>query len=340
VGIDVSKSDLQVLMLAERQDRSTKTVASRKFSNTATGHRDLKKWVDQRVKVREAQLLFLMEVTGSYHENILYFLYENGYSAHLELGKRTKAFMKSEGYKSKTDQIDARGLALMMLQKQFEPWTPASKEILSIRQILRLRRDLVQQRARHLNQLHAHQAGYLKDPLVKATLKKMILSHTKQVDLLWKKALELLKKDPELHQHVKRIVESVHGLGILTVLEVLSETNGFQTFSSIKQLVSYAGYDVIEDQSGKYRGPTRISKQGNERLRTSMYMAARSHINGKKGPVYQLYERLMERNGGIYKKAAVAVQRKLLALIYTLWKNQTAYDPEYHLKQKEVALTS
>ncbi|MCW3125082.1 MAG: transposase family protein, partial [Bacteroidetes bacterium] len=37
---------------------------------------------------------------------------------------------------------------------------------------------------------------------------------------------------------------------------------------------------------------------------------------------------------GIKMKAAVAVQRKLLELIYTLWKKEEMYDPDY-LKKLE-----
>ena len=340
VGLDMSKDDFLVRMLAERTDRSTKTVGSRKFKNNASGHQQLVAWVLKRYKTPGVALLFLMEVTGCYHENLLYYLYENGYQVHLALGKRTKAFMKSEGYKSKTDKIDAHGLALMVLQKQLSPWSPASKHILRIRQILRLRRDLVNQRTRFTNKLKALLAGYLKEDFVRETLERNIASLNEQVDMLEKKAFELLKQDEELHQHVNRIADSVPGLGTLTVLSVLAETNGFKNFSSLKQLISYAGYDVVQNQSGKYQGQTRISKQGNARIRAAMHMASVAHIRGKSGPIYQLFERLMARNGGIYKKAAVAVQRKLLRLIYTLWKNNTSYDPQYHLKQKAVALTN
>ena len=31
----------------------------------------------------------------------------------------------------------------------------------------------------------------------------------------------------------------------------------------------------------------------------------------------------------------VAVQRKLLCMIYTLWKKNEVFDPEYHLEKKE-----
>jgi hypothetical protein len=53
-------------------------------------------------------------------------------------------------------------------------------------------------------------------------------------------------------------------------------------------------------------------------------------ISSKKGFYYQLYIRLLQRNGGIKKKALVAVQRKLLALIYTLWKKNKAFDISYY----------
>lgn len=61
-----------------------------------------------------------------------------------------------------------------------------------------------------------------------------------------------------------------------------------------------------------------------------MYMPAISLIRSKKTPLYRLYLRLCERNGGIKKKALVAVQRKMLCLIYALWKSGEAYDPDYH----------
>ena len=338
VGIDMSKDEFSVRMLAEHTDRRTKTVGSRKFKNNDSGHQAFVAWVLKHYKTQGVDLLFLMEVTGCYHENLLYYLHENGYQVHLALGKRTKAFMKSEGYKSKTDKIDAHGLALMVLQKQLKPWAPASKHILRIRQILRLRRDMVNQRTRLTNKLKALLAGYLKEEVVRETLERQIASLNEEIDLLEKEAFKLLKQDQELHQHVKRIADSVHGLGDLTVLSVLAETNGFKSFTSLKQLISYAGYDVVQNQSGTYQGQTRISKQGNARIRAAMHMAAVTHIRGESGPIYQLFDRLMARNGGIYKKAAVAVQRKLLRLIYTLWKNNTPYDPQYHLKQNTVAL--
>jgi len=38
-------------------------------------------------------------------------------------------------------------------------------------------------------------------------------------------------------------------------------------FKNQRQLVSFAGYDVIENSSGKHRGKTKISKKGNAHIR-------------------------------------------------------------------------
>ena len=40
-------------------------------------------------------------------------------------------------------------------------------------------------------------------------------------------------------------------------------------------------------------------------------------------------------------KGVVAVQRKLLVLIYTLWKNDSEYDPRYEIKKEigQIALS-
>ena len=49
----------------------------------------------------------------------------------------------------------------------------------------------------------------------------------------------------------------------MSIITVIAETKGFAEISSIKQLSSYAGYDVQLRASGKWEGKSRISKKGN-----------------------------------------------------------------------------
>ena len=61
---------------------------------------------------------------------------------------------------------------------------------------------------------------------------------------------------------------------MITIATVLAETNGFEMFSNHRQLTSYSGYDVVENQSGKRMGKTKISKKGNSHIRRILHMAA------------------------------------------------------------------
>ena len=100
---------------------------------------------------------------------------------------------------------------------------------------------------------------------------------------------------------------------------------------------------VEEVFAGTVKGKTRISKKGNARIRSALYMPALSMIREKNQPLFSLYLRVVKRNPKIKKKAIVAVQRKLLILIFVLWKKNQPFDPKYQWNKqatakKEVAL--
>jgi len=72
-------------------------------------------------------------------------------------------------------------------------------------------------------------------------------------------------QDPQVKQRLGRAC-TVKGVGIVTAASVIAEANGFALFKNKAQLVSYAGYDVVENKSGtsvnsptnpEYSGPKR-----------------------------------------------------------------------------------
>jgi transposase len=92
--------------------------------------------------------------------------------------------------------------------------------------------------------------------------------------------------------------------------------------------VSYAGYDVIQRESGtSIKGKTRISKKGNRYIRNALYFLAMVACRYNP-PLKETYVRI------ILKKTSkmigqVAIQRKLLILMYTLGKNDTEFIENY-----------
>ena len=115
--------------------------------------------------------------------------------------------------------------------------------------------------------------------------------------------------------------------GLTTALCLLAQTNAFEHFDNRAQLTSYAGYDVVEHQSGNSHRKTHISKKGNARLRAALHLL--SLVAPKYFPeIEQLFERVYDRTK-MKMKAYVAVQRKLVTLAYTLCENEMDFDPQY-----------
>ncbi len=116
-------------------------------------------------------------------------------------------------------------------------------------------------------------------------------------------------------------------MSFITVVCVVAETNAFALISNCKQLTSYAGLDIQQNQSGSREGKTRISKKGNSFIRYALYMPAlcASRFNPS---MKSFYRNLSERKPA--KKIAVtAVARKLLCLIYVLWKKEEEFNINY-----------
>ncbi len=104
----------------------------------------------------------------------------------------------------------------------------------------------------------------------------------------------------------------------MTFAVVVSETNGFALITNSRQLSSYAGYDIVENQSGTRTGKTRISKKGNAHIRRVLNLPAFTVV--KYEPYFTAFYERIYSNTGLKKKAYTAVQRKLLCLMYCLWK--------------------
>jgi len=60
------------------------------------------------------------------------------------------------------------------------------------------------------------------------------------------------------------------------------------------------------------------------------------HVCAKNEKIKELYERITERNPQIKKKGVVAGMRKLLILIFVLWKKNEEYDPHHEWQKNDI----
>lgn len=332
IGIDISKNDFAACFSQLREDGTIRIVGSRKFKNTLTGISKFIEWVEKK-GINELEVLFTMEATGVYYEELAHFLEDNDFYVSVILPNKTKAFMQSYNIKTKNDAVDAKLLGRMGLERNLKKWRPLSPNMRALKKLCRERVMLQNEKTAVCNRLHAENNSHQSHFDIVERCQNRINFIKGQIKMIEKQVKSIIKEDEILSKKVD-LVCRIKGIGITTATTIIAETDGFNLINSRSQLISYAGYDVIQNQSGSsVNGKTKISKKGNKYIRRALHFPALGAV--RREPIFKaLYQRVFDRTK-IKMKGYVAVQRKLLVMIYAIFKNDLVFDPEFYLKNQK-----
>lgn len=326
VGIDIAKKTFTACMCHRFSDFSNKLSKVREFGNDKTGYNQFFKWVHKNTE-KEKELIFAMEATGIYYEQLAYHLNKLNKKVSVLLPNKVSHYSKSLNVKTKTDEVDAQVIAIMSCDPNFFPWTPPSPLFKKLRSICRLYKTLQDDKTQAINRLKQLECGY--DPLKevlkihKSTIKRI----KKQLNELEGLMEETLMSDEEVWSKVKKLL-SIKGIGLKTIAIVLGETQGFALIKNQRQLVSYFGYDVVQRESGtSIIGQTKISKKGNSNIRSAMHFPSMvvTRYNAK---MKTIYERILAKKK-VKKIGLIAIQKRLLVLMYALWRINQPFIENY-----------
>lgn len=332
LGIDVAQDELVVCLGKMYDDWTPVLVAHKTFINKPKGFKELIDWVkkltDPAVAVR-----YVMEATGVYHESFAYFLHGQSLLVSIVLPNKISNYARTLNIKTVTDKTASEAIAMFGLEKKLDCWEPPKGIYKKLQQLTRERGQLIDERTVIKNQLHAEQAEAkpYQESIDRANERLVLLN--KQVAQIVKEVKELINTEEEVKQIVLLIC-TIPGIGLLTTATILGETNGFELIRNKRQLTSYAGLDVKEKQSGtSVKGKPHISKKGNRHLRKAMHLPALAAIRHNER-YKAIFIRLVSKHG-IKLKAAVAVQRKLLEMTFTIFKTKTKFDKEFFKEKVE-----
>ena len=330
-GIDVAQKGLVVCIGRMYDDLEVELYAHKTFANTQKGFIALLAWVNKLTDIG-ISVRFVMEATGVYHEELAYYLNDQGFEVSIVLPNKISNYFRSLDVKTITDKTSSQAIAQFGLERKLETWKRPKAIYKKLRQLTRERDQIVQERTVVKNQLHAEQAEAEPHKKSIARIKQRIALLDKQDKEIQAELQAMIKEDKDM-QSVVVILCSIPGVGLLTASTVLAETNGFELIRNKRQLASYAGFDVKEKESGtSVKGKPRISKRGNKYLRKAMHLPALSAIRHDER-FKAVFVRLVSKHG-IKMKAVVAVQRKLLEMMFTLASKKVKYDKDYFNTQK------
>lgn len=337
VGIDVAHKSLDVSLGRMDVQATIEIYNYKKFANTEKGFMAMVLWVKKYTQA-DVSLRYLMEATGVYHECLAYFLSEKEYDVSILMPNKTANFFKTLEIKTITDKSMSAAIAQFGLEKNPDIWAQPNKEYRSLRQITRERDQLMGERTMIKNQKHAEEVEAHPNAKTIGRIKTRICMLDKQIKEIGNEIAVSIEKNAEIAAAVA-LITTIPGVATLSAVTILAETDGFALIKSKGQLTSYAGLDVkLKDSGTSVHAKPQISKRGNRYLRKAMYFPALSavrHIEKYKNT----YIRIVSRTG-IKMKGAVAIQRQLLELVFTIHKSKKPYDKDYEqnlVKEKDQA---
>ena len=131
------------------------------------------------------------------------------------------------------------------------------------------------------------------------------------------------------HPDSRRLM-TMPGIGPANALTILAEAGDLRRFRHHRQFLKFCGVNLATLQSGKSRGQSHISKYGNARLRTALWMAAQSAVRMRENSFRRKFDEYIRGNpldADLRRKAYTAITAKLARVVYGLIKQQRDYRP-------------
>jgi len=301
--------------------------------------------------------LALSSLLGRYEPDRVMAVYEAGFSGYwlydrvVDWGGRCLVTPPSliptlVGNRVKTDKRDSRKLSWLLSRGMLRSvWVPDQTQR-GHRQVLRRRRQLVQDRTRLQSRIKSELALYglsigtgrgrwtaravaeleavrLPDDWAQRSYDRLLTTYrlvTEQVA----EQTQLLRElaETERYREPLRLLQTVPGIGLITGMALLLELGDINRFGRGDGLAAYAGLTPSQYSSGDRIRMGRITGMGNRYLRSLLVEAAWIAIRDDHH-LRQVYDRIKVRAGG--KRAIVAVARRMLLATRRVLLDQTEY---------------
>lgn len=122
----------------------------------------------------------------------------------------------------------------------------------------------------------------------------------------------------------------IPGIGPIIALTILAEGGDLRHFGHHRQFLKFCGLDLSTQQSGQYRGQTRLSKFGNARLRRTLWIAGQVAIRQKENGFRHKFEHYIAKdhdNPDLRRKALTAITAKMARVVHAVIKSGSDYRP-------------
>ena len=298
LGVDVSSRWLDIAITSEQVVRISNTLEA----------------IDACLSELNGHISIAMEATSNYHLLIAQLAHAKGMTVYVLNPRDVYHYAQGVGRRHKSDKVDSL-LIRRYLEKEREHlsvWVPPSKEQERISILIKRRSHIVVQK--QALQLSCQDIKNLSRELEGAI--KSLQRLADELEILIMKEIKANKQYARLFMRIK----SIPGIGPLTAA-FFTNLLAHAHFKNANQLVSFIGLDLQFFDSGLKRGKRKLSKRGSSEARRLLFNCARAASQGKLKPIYENYASRMN-----HTKSTVAIMRKLLKLIYGVWRSGESFE--------------
>lgn len=266
-------------------------------------------------------------------------LQEAGYSMRLV---NTSAVKQYEGIKHTDDQYDAFWLAHLMRLGILPSGYIYPKEERAVRDLMRKRMQLVQNKTAHVLSLQNQYWRSLGIKLKSVDIQRdpseafkqiqdanvlLALESNQAIIQALQKQIQLLEKKIKQQCQMKPAFKSLHtvyGIGDILALTIMLETGDIQRFASVGDYASYCRcVDSKKTSNGKKKGEGN-RKNGNQYLAWA-YVEAAYHAQRFYEPAKRFFQRKQAKRNSIVATKALA--HKLARASFFVMRDQVPFDP-------------
>lgn len=311
IGLDISKDTIDATL-----HKTNGSIHYIKFKNNDDGLKQFRLWIKGN---RIRKVYIGMEATGIYYEKAADML-SSYYTVYVINPLKIKDYGKSRFNRTKTDKADSNLIAdyIKRHQDTLIPYQiPKNK---ALQKLINLKNQLHQHQKQIKNRLHSTEEDFIRN--IHQDLIDTIQDKMEQVKIA---ISEQIKKQTDYNHY--RNLQTIPSIGKDTALVLYAQLTE-KHFKTANQFVSYAGLSPAIIQSGtSVRGRGRLSRYGNRRLKSTLYMPALCAYRFNAFP--KLINNL-KKAGKPKMVIIVAIMRKLAKLAYYIVKTGQPYDAERH----------
>jgi len=296
IGLDIGKFNFIVAVHGRKQ--------TKEYKNNQQG---IKLFLKDHKTILSSSLCIL-ETTGGYETRVLLTLCDRNFAVHRADTRKVKNFIRSFGNRAKTDNLDAKALALYGYERgdRLTKFIPSNKKALELYELVQRRKDLTRMLVAEKNRV---QAPSVESKLIKESCKKMVGMLSEQIRVI-DTAIDELIEENDLLKAKKEKLMTIPGIGNIIANELLGLIPELGTLNR-RGIAALAGLAPRANDSGKFVGYRRTGC-GRKEVRATIFLAAMAARNSHTR-LRTFYLDMVAR-GKKKMVALVALMRKIIVI--------------------------